>query len=110
MLNIKNIVFGIGILILTMFVGVYGISTLYGEEPQYDDYCPNVYNQATCEAEGGDWINNTQIIMEPDGARKPYPVEGGYCQYDYTRCQKELEDAQKVYFRKVFLTALPLGI
>src|SRR3989344_2564316 len=65
MINIKNIIFGITIFILTIAVAVYGISTLYGESPKYDDYSP---------------------------------------------CQKEFEAAEKVYYKKVFLTALPLGI
>jgi len=115
MINIKNIIFGITIFILTIAVAVYGISTLYGESPKYDDYCPyNLINQTICEKEGGDWINNTQYIVDNRGETKsiavPVPAEGGYCNYDYTPCQKEFEAAEKVYYKKVFLTALPLGI
>ena len=111
MLNLKNIIFGIAIFILTIFVGIYGLSTLYGESPKYGDYCPeNLYNQTTCENEGGVWIDNTQLVADTRGNVKPVPVEGGYCQYDYTPCQKNFEDAEEKYFRKIFLTALPLGI
>lgn len=111
MINIKNIIFGIAIFILTMFVGIYGISTLYGESPEYDDYCPtSLINQATCEEEGGVWINNTQLVTDARGEIKPVPIGGGYCEYDYTPCQKELDDAQEKYYRKVFFTALPVGI
>lgn len=115
MINIKNIIFGITIFILTIAVAVYGISTLYGENPKNDKYCPyNLINQTICQQEGGVWVNNTQYIVDNRGETKPVavpvPVEGGYCNYDYTRCQKEFEAAEKVYYKKVFLTALPLGI
>lgn len=111
MVNIKNIIFGLAIFILTMFVGIYGISTLYGEEPMYEDYCPvNLINQSMCESEGGDWLNNTQYVADTGGNLKPIVVEGGYCNYDYTSCQNELETAQKKYFKKVFLTSLPVGV
>lgn len=111
MINLKNIIFGIAILVLTMFVGIYGISTLYGETPQYNDYCPeNLYNQSVCENQGGMWIDNTQVVSDGRGDVKAVPVQGGYCQYDYTPCQKNLEDAEKKHYKKVFLTALPVGI
>lgn len=111
MINIKNIIFSLAIFVLTMFVGIYGISTLYGESPQYDDYCPaNLYNQSVCEVEGGVWVTNTQLVTDGRGEVKPVPVEGGYCQYDYTPCQKDLESAEEKYYKKVFLTALPVGI
>ncbi len=107
----KNLIFGIAIFVMTIFVGVYGISTLYGESPKYGDYCPeNLINDSVCVSEGGKWINNTQLVADTRGNVKPVPVEGGYCQYDYTPCQKELENAEEKYFKKVFLTALPLGI
>ena len=111
MLNIKNIIFGIAIFILTMFVGIYGLSTLYHEAPKYNDYCPeNLINQTMCESEGGVWVENTQLVADERDGIKAVPVAGGYCQYDYTPCQKELEDAEKVYFKKIFLTSLPLGV
>lgn len=111
MISIKNILLGIAIFILTMFVGIYGISTLHGESPEYDDYCPNnLINQIICEQEGGVWVNNTQLVTDARGSTKPIPVEGGYCNYDYTPCQKEFEEAQKKYYKKLFLTALPIGI
>ena len=111
MLNIKNIIFGIAIFILTMFVGIYGLSTLYGEAPEYGDYCPeNLINQSVCESEGGNWIENSDYVTDSRGEIKQIPVAGGYCQYDYTPCQKELENAEEKYFKKIFLTALPLGI
>jgi len=111
MINLKNIIFGIAIFILTMFVGIYGLSTIYGESPKSEDYCPyNLINQSICESEGGVWTNNTQVFSDSRGEVKAVPVGGDYCQYDYTPCQKEFEAAEKVYFKKIFLTALPLGV
>ncbi len=111
MINVRNIIFAIAIFILTLFVGIYGISTLYGESPQYDDYCPiNIFDETSCENEGGSWVNNTQAVSDSRGEIKQIPVSGGFCQYDYTVCQDELESAQEKYYRKVFFTALPLGI
>src|SRR3989344_1987455 len=108
MINLKNLIFGVAIFILTIFVGVYGISTLYGESPSYDNYCPNnLINQSVCESEGGEWINNTQIVQDERGTLKPVPIGGGYCQYDYTPCQKSWDDAQEKYYKKVFITSLP---
>ncbi len=110
-MSLKNIVLGIAIFIMTIFVGVYGISTLHGESPVYDEYCPaNLINQSVCESEGGAWVNNTQLVADARGNTKPVPVGGGYCQYDFTACQKSWDEAQRVYFKKIFLTALPLGL
>lgn len=111
MISFKNIIFGIAIFILTMFVGIYGLSTLYGETPEYGDYCPeNLINQTTCESENGVWIENTDYVTDSQGEIKRVPVAGGYCNYDYTACTDEWDSAQEKYFRKIFLSALPLGI
>jgi hypothetical protein len=111
MISVKNLVFGIAIFILTLFVGMYGISTLYGKAPQWNDYCPqDLINQTVCEQEGGAWINNTQYVQSPNGVTKPVPVSGGYCEYSYSKCQEEMDNATEKYFRKVFYVALPLGV
>lgn len=109
MISVKNLVFGIAIFILTLFVGMYGISTFYGESPQYEDYCPqNVYyNQTACETEGGAWVVDSARMEVVNG--KPAAI-GGYCQYDFTSCQESYDAAQEVYSKKVFYIALPLGV
>src|SRR3989344_3127497 len=112
MISIKNLVFGIAIFILTLFVGMYGISTLYGKAPLYEDYCPqNIYaNQTACESEGGVWVNNIQYVQSPEGITKPVSAAGGSCQYDPTSCTKNFNDAEEKYSKKVFYIALPLGV
>ncbi|MEK6760655.1 MAG: hypothetical protein AABX93_01900 [Nanoarchaeota archaeon] len=108
---VKNLIFGFAIFIMTLFVGIYGISTLYGETPEYNKYCPeNLINQSVCVSEGGTWTNNTQLVTDARGETKPVPLGGGYCSYDYTACTEEWDNAQEKYYKKVFLTALPLGI
>lgn len=112
MINLKNILLGIAIFFLTLFVGMYGINTFYGKAPQYNDYCPvnsaNTFSE--CINLNGTWINNTQT-QNTLKEIPPKPItESGYCQYDYTRCQKQLETAQEKYYKGVFYIALPLGI
>ena len=105
MVSIKNIVFGIAIFFLTMFVGIYGISTLYEKAPDYNDYCPVINVESECIAHGGIW-NNYSYEGNP---AKTVPAQPGYCDI-YQKCSKEWDSAQEKYHRKVFFVALPLGI
>ncbi|MBI2631805.1 hypothetical protein HYW75_02270 [Candidatus Pacearchaeota archaeon] len=112
-MNIKNVLLGIAIFLLTLFVGIYGINTLYGKEPMYDNYCKNILSSSTCIEEGGKWVNyssNTEEV-EPRYA-KPIQagIENGYCEIYYDKCNKEFNIAQEKYRVKVFFIALPLGI
>lgn len=107
-MKIKEIVFGIAIIILTIFVTFYGINTLF-PKPDYFDFCPQIQtqefidNQARCIEVGGQWTEDSY-------AR---PVDGknitGYCDRDFT-CRQEHEDAMKMRSRNVFFVALPLGV
>ncbi len=85
-----------------------GISTFLGKAPEYNKYCPSIATEKECIDAGGRWINNSY----PPRAvgEKPIPAEGGYCEYSYTECQKELDDANRAHTRKIFFVALPLGI
>lgn len=114
MIYIKNVVLGAAIFILTLFVGIYGMSTLYGESPKYEIYCPqNLTTITSCHDFGGTWMNTTQ---DPYSA-KPIPParesgvssEIGYCNV-YIVCQPKFESAEKLYYKKLFLTSLPFGI
>jgi hypothetical protein len=104
-MSLKNIVIGIAIIILTIFVTFYGINTLF-PSPEYEDFCGEptrevIDNMQDCEVAGGKW--------NPSAIR---PVESGvegFCDEDFT-CRQELEDARKDRSRKVFFIALPLGI
>ncbi|MGD9275577.1 MAG: hypothetical protein PVJ67_00215 [Candidatus Pacearchaeota archaeon] len=95
-MDIKNIVLGIAIMILTIFVVVYGNNLIF-EKPEYDDFCGSVRTakvietQSECAAEGGVWEDH------------------GYCNI-YSGCEEEYDKAREKYYKKVFLVTLPLGI
>ncbi|MBS3078859.1 hypothetical protein J4218_01945 [Candidatus Pacearchaeota archaeon] len=107
MVSIKNIVFGIAIFILTISVGVYGISTFLDKSPQYDKVCPprQILNEEQCVIENGTWTNYSYI---PES--KPILAnERGYCD-TYTICQPKFDELNRIHSRKIFFFALPLGI
>jgi len=107
MVNIKNLVFGIAIFILTISVGIYGISTLLGEGPQYEKVCPpkQMFTETQCLDEGGIWNNYSYLDGE-----KPIPVnERGYCD-TYSICQPRYDELNRDYSRNIFFFALPIGI
>ena len=103
-MNVKNLVLGIAILIVTISVVVYGINTFY-EKPEYTDFCGEyqtqevIETQAQCEAIGGQW----------NSYDAPKNEIQGYCDRDYT-CRQEYDDAREIYSRNVFIIAIPLGI
>ena len=109
MIMFKNLILGIAIFILTMFVGIYGINTFYGKAPQYNDYCPMVtpQTQAECIKANGTWIDYSEEAIPPE--KKPVTAPTGYCD-TYTYCQKQLENAEKPYYKGIFIIAIPLGI
>jgi len=106
----KSIVIGLAIMILTMFVSVYGINTLY-DNPEYEDFCKNIEirgiyeTHEACEASGGRWV----IIPVAKPLIDEESLNGGYCDIEYN-CRQEYESARKIYSRNAFLTAIPLGI
>ena len=112
MISIKNLSFGIAIFLLTLFIGIYGINTFYSKGPDYNDFCPMYLgNQTACVSAGGSWVNGTSIGSgRPIETGKPVPVEGSYCDYDYTACQRNFEVAEEKYWKTTFIIALPLGI
>ena len=110
-MNLKNIILGITIIILTISVAVYGVNIFY-DKPEYRDFCQEfktaevIDTQERCEDIGGKWNGEgvPRVVSAIDGR-----IVTGFCDRDYT-CRMELEDAQEKYSRNVFLFALPLGI
>lgn len=99
-MNLRGIVIGVAILILTLFVSLYGVNTFL-DKPQYDDFCPNTIwkpmpvNESVCFDNGGRWntgFNNT-----------------GYCDENF-RCNAAYNLAEERYSMNIFLIAVPLGI
>ncbi len=106
-MNIKNIVFGIAIFILTISVGIYGISTILGKGPQYDKVCPprQIHTEEQCISEGGIWNNYSYM----DSPKPVLDAPQGYCD-TYTICQPKYEELNRQHSRNVFFFALPIGI
>ena len=106
-MNLKNVLLGIAIIILTIFVTFYGINTLF-PKPDYNDYCKpdryNIYvnNSAECEAADGRWNPNY-------GAAPVKDVPNGYCDLTW-KCNQEFNDADRERSKKVFFVALPLVV
>ncbi|MEM4245463.1 MAG: hypothetical protein QXR60_04645, partial [Candidatus Nanoarchaeia archaeon] len=93
-MNIKNLIFGIAIFLLTMSVGIYGINTFYGSSPKWEDYCQTITNEQECISSGGIWMNYTGEMIKPVDD----PVESGYCD-NYKTCQPKYDAARKDYSR-----------
>ncbi|HJZ19301.1 MAG TPA: hypothetical protein VJ208_04295 [Candidatus Nanoarchaeia archaeon] len=129
MINIKNIIFGIAILILTMFVSIYGINTFY-EQPEYDDFCTNVRypqpafdktapNEIICPAvcvEAYEIKNGQCVFNEcgsgcgPDGVNSFDTLEQCGIVLDGKNCWELYDNALEKHSRNVFIIAVPLGI
>lgn len=104
--KLKNLILGITIFILTMFVTIYGINTFY-ERPQYEDFCDMqirmvIESQEECLDVGGKW--NPQEIK-----CVTTPCPQGYCDVTYF-CSQAYEDARSEWTKNVFIIAIPLGI
>ncbi|MFH1586054.1 MAG: hypothetical protein ABIB79_04760 [archaeon] len=105
-MQIKNIVLGIAIVILTLFVTINGISVFY-PSIDYDDYCDEMLSgklittEGECIDEGGRW--NPQEIVSPDRE------VDGYCDKTYG-CRQDYEDAREARAKKVFYISIPLGV
>ncbi len=106
-MSLKNVVIGIAIIILTIFVVIYGINTLYNS-PEYEDFCvkfktPEVINDSErCAEIGGKWTSQDIKCITT-------PCPQGFCDRDFT-CREEYEIAREDYSRNLFLINLPLGI
>ena len=94
-MEIKNVVLGIAILILTISVVIYGINTFY-ESPDYDDYCEGIKFKGIVETESD--------CLEVEGE-----WDGYYCDVN-SNCRENYEEAREKYAKSVFLIAVPLGI
>ena len=113
-MKIKNVVMGIGIIILTIFVVVYGFSTFYSRV-EYSDYCPEYkvgldYNETICLAEGGVWYPEGIVWGEDGGATRVAKTER--CDLGDIRetCNKEYREAREKRAKIIFVIAIPLAI
>ena len=118
----KNIVLGIGIFIVFMFLLHNGIRAFY-DSPEYEDFCdpgrvqgyypyksipayPNncSYSAQLREAEQQCYAGLGQPIYEYDNSGCTISVKE--CDY----CNKEFTDAMEIYNKNVFIIALIAGV
>jgi hypothetical protein len=107
-MKLREIILGIAVMILTIFVVVYGVSIFY-PIVKYNDYCEEFKSAQIidtfeeCEKVGGNWIFYEDIK----------PVEGrdinGFCERNYS-CNEEYKEAQEDRSKMIFFIVLPLGI
>lgn len=108
-MNFKEILLGIAIFILTLFVVFYGFSSIY-PTPQYEDYCSNSLwrvgeiNETTCFELGGKWTEYSYPVKCLEE-----PCQTGYCEQDFA-CRQNYDLAQERHSMNSFLVFLPLGI
>ena len=106
-MSLKNIILGIAIVILTIFVTVNGVGVFYSKV-EYSDFCNEfktaevIETHERCEEIGGRWTQEDIRCVTT-------PCVQGYCDRDFT-CRQDYEDAQEARAKKVFYVALPLGI
>jgi len=103
MVELKGIIFGITIFILTLLAGIYGINTFYKTSPKYEDFCPDISSRKECIEKNGSWIDYNNSMIAQDNYN-------GYCRYDYEKCQKDYKKAKEEYSRGIFILSLPIGI
>ena len=122
MINVKNLVLGIGILSVFMFLLHNGIRAFYQPAPMYDDFCNQArYNYPyetkplptgqSCtfsaqlrEAEQACYNDKGQPVYEYD----EFGCQTSVKECDY--CQKYYDEARQEYNKVVFVIALIVGI
>lgn len=104
---IKDVVIGIAVIVMTILVSFYGINTFYPKQ-DYDNFCGEIKTQELietqerCEEIGGKWTVYESVKPSENWTE-------GFCDRDYY-CRQDLEEADKLRSRNVFLIALPLSI
>lgn len=122
-MNVKNLVLGIGIIIIYALALWQGIEAFY-PSPQYDKFCtagrfeanyfpakPLPNGEPSCnfsrnlqEEQNKCYAEKGQPIYEYDDKGCAISIKD--CDY----CQRELEEAQDVYSTRIFIIALIIGI
>ncbi|NCN87173.1 hypothetical protein GW932_05035 [archaeon] len=108
MINLKAFIFGVAVFILTLFVTVYGVNSIYSK-PIYEDFCPNsimevnVMNESVCFENGGKWTPYQTFKACEAGE------VCGSCDVDYS-CREAYDLASERYSMNLFLISIPLGI
>lgn len=104
-MNVRNLVLGLGIVIVFALVLWQGLEAFY-PGPDYDDYCPEarpaefIETQHRCEEIGGFW--EFSEVPGKDGMN-------GYCDLDYY-CRQDWESDRQGYSQVVFIISLIIAV
>lgn len=113
MINVKNLVLGIGIIIVFGLALWQGIEAFY-PSPNWEKYCgaPEknipVYTETQCTDSRGRWTPYDVIAMQKGLAQGNTNITG-YCDM-YYQCQKDYDAAMDSHSKAVFLISLIIGI
>ncbi|MCR4327828.1 MAG: hypothetical protein NUV46_04590 [Nanoarchaeota archaeon] len=106
-MNLKEGIIGVAVLVLTLFVTIYGVNAFFSES-QYNDFCPptlwevEVLDEATCFEMGGKWMKTDIVCVTT-------PCPSGYCDKEFS-CREAYELGLERYHMNIFLITVPLGI
>jgi len=110
------------VIVINLFA-FYAIDVFY-KEPKFENFYkseqvrPLIKTQEECVAKGGQWTETPPdksiiVYQERNGTPVAVPAPGesigGYCN-EYFTCQKDYDDARKVYGRNVFVILVTLGV
>lgn len=125
-MDLKNILFGIAIIILTITSIVYGVNTFY-KAPEYGDFCPldripHAFDQngtricptvcvPTYEIQNNScFLNECGSGCGPDGINSFDSAQKCELALQGKNCYGLYEEAYESYSKNIFLIALPIGI
>ena len=108
----------IGIIVVLNLFFNYGISVVFEDEPQYDDFCTAgrisvpIETPEQCQEVGGVWEADRypkplEPAIDETGQTRVRPA--GYCDADHT-CREDFDAARDDYNRDVFIILVILGI
>lgn len=101
-MNIKNLILGIGIVVIFGLALWQGIETFY-PSPQSDSYCNETMIPIPVD-KGMDMSNNATYCAEHDGLWRD-----GFCDL-YYNCRMEYEEALKPHSQVVFIISLIVAV
>ncbi len=108
-MEVKNIILGLGIVVVFGLVLWQGIQTFY-PSPEYNDFCDankgyeSIYNATSCEANGGKWTQDAYPRPEVDNVKVT-----GYCD-NYYQCNLDYQEANDSWSWKVFIICFVVGL
>lgn len=123
-MQIKNILIGIAIFILTLFVVIYGIHTFY-EKPTYEDFCIDRYYEqpmskpevcpevciALYEIKGNECIlNECGSGCGPDEFYTFSTIEKCKEELENRNCYKNFDKANEKYRKIIFVVSIFIGL